>query len=557
MKKKGLSRSFIITLVILSVMLTIGMIVAGIIEFRDSTISLYTDFAYQIADTARGYFTDEELEQWAECANEAAEGKLSENEKEKIINNPDFQDKKVLLDKLRKSTGANDILVFYMDMDTLNGFTQEGYDNNTWKPIRYVMDCYMHEDEQFQFGDSSRFLPEFIDRTRSIIESGSCDYEALISDGEFGYNTNAIMPIVKDGKTVACISVEIPMTTLQTSIKAFIKRVVIISIIIVVILLALFVLLFTKKLINPIITIANEADSFAKNSENISNKLPEISMNNEIGVLAESLYKLEIDVNEYIKNITKITAEKERIGAELDVAKQIQATSLPNIFPAFPDKTEFDIYATMNPAKEVGGDFYDFYLIDDDHLALTIADVSGKGVPAALFMMIAKTLLKNQSYFSNSPKNILEIVNNQLCENNKAEMFVTVWLGILELSTGKMVAANAGHEFPAICRADGQFELIKDKHGFVLAGMEDVRYKEYEFDVRPGDVLFVYTDGVPEATNSKNEMFGTDKMLDALNEMEATDIRAVLTNVRNRIDNFVGDAPQFDDITMLGIYYKG
>ena len=248
--------------------------------------------------------------------------------------------------------------------------------------------------------------------------------------------------------------------------------------------------------------------------------------------------------------------EKERIGAELNVATQIQADMLPRIFPAFPERPEFDIYASMTPAKEVGGDFYDFFLVDDDHLAMVIADVSGKGVPAALFMVIAKTLLKNAAQTGLSPRAVLEKVNNQLCENNEAEMFVTVWLGLYQISTGRLTAANAGHEYPAIRRAGGGFELVRDRHGFVLAGMENARYREYELELGPGDTLFVYTDGVAEATDGANTLYGTERMLDALNAAPGRCPEELLAAVRADIDQFVGGAPQFDDITMLAIQRK-
>ena len=248
---------------------------------------------------------------------------------------------------------------------------------------------------------------------------------------------------------------------------------------------------------------------------------------------------------------------RQRIETELNVAPQIQADMLPRIFPAFPDRKEFDIYAGMTPAKEVGGDFYDFFLVDNDHLAMVIADVSGKGVPAALFMVIAKTLLKNAVQTGLSPKAALEKVNNQLCENNEAEMFVTVWLGIYEISTGKLTAANAGHEYPAIRRADGQFELLKDRHGFVLAGMENVRYQEYELEIGVGDTLFLYTDGVAEATDAANTLYGTDRMLAALNQNCTLEPEKLLHQVKADIDRFVGSAPQFDDITMLLFQRKG
>ena len=277
----------------------------------------------------------------------------------------------------------------------------------------------------------------------------------------------------------------------------------------------------------------------------------------EIQVLAESFDKLSKDTVKYIENITEITKEKERIGTELSLATQIQVGMLPHIFPPFPHRHEIDIYAVMEPAREVGGDFYDFFLVDEDHLGLVMADVSGKGVPAALFMMISKALLKSNAMLGQSPAEVLMKVNNLICANNQAEMFVTVWLGIFEISTGKLTAANAGHEYPALKRADGSFELYKDKHGFVIGGMEDVRYKEYTIDMKKGDKLFLYTDGVPEATDSQEQMFGTDRMLEALNIDNKADPEQLLKNVRNAVNEFVKEAEQFDDLTMMCLEYKG
>ena len=249
--------------------------------------------------------------------------------------------------------------------------------------------------------------------------------------------------------------------------------------------------------------------------------------------------------------------EKQRIGAELNVATQIQADMLPRIFPAFPERNEFDLFASMHPAKEVGGDFYDFFLVDDDHIALVMADVSGKGVPAALFMVIAKTLIKNQAQLGKSPAEILKNVNEQLCEGNEAELFVTVWLAIIEISTGRGVAANAGHEHPTIRRADGLYELVEYRHSPAVAAMEGIRFREHAFELRPGDRIFVYTDGVPEATDAHDVLFGNERMLAALNSDPEAAPEQLLRNVRAAIDAFVGDAPQFDDITMLGFSYFG
>ena len=277
----------------------------------------------------------------------------------------------------------------------------------------------------------------------------------------------------------------------------------------------------------------------------------------EIEILAESFATLSKRTRTYIEQITRITAEKERIGTELALATRIQADMLPNIFPAFPDRREFDIYATMNPAKEVGGDFYDFFLIDETHLGIVIADVSGKGVPAALFMMIAKILVQNYAVSGRSPAQVLEAVNRQICANNREEMFVTVWLGVLDIKTGEIVAANAGHEFPAVRQTGERFELIKQRHGFVIGGLEGVKYREYSLTLKPGSRLFVYTDGVPEATNAQNELFGTERMLDALNADPAASPVEILVNVQKAVDGFVQDAEQFDDLTMLCLEYRG
>ena len=241
---------------------------------------------------------------------------------------------------------------------------------------------------------------------------------------------------------------------------------------------------------------------------------------------------------------------------ELNMATEIQTSMLPSIFPAFPDRPEIDLYASMDPAKEVGGDFYDFFMIDDDHLGIVIADVSGKGVPAALFMMISKTVVKNYALLGLSASEILMKSNDSLNSQNTAKMFVTTWIGILEISTGKMTCANAGHEYPAILH-DGRFELLKDKHGLVLGAMAGVPYKEYEIQLEKGDKIFVYTDGVPEATSASDELYGTDRMIDALNSNIEANPEEVLINVRASVDAFVGNAEQFDDLTMVCLEYKG
>ena len=294
-----------------------------------------------------------------------------------------------------------------------------------------------------------------------------------------------------------------------------------------------------------------------KNSEKVRSQLGEIHYKNEIGDLARGVSAMTEEIDSHLLEIQKITTEREHISAELNIARKIQADMLPNIFPPFPQISSFDIHATMRPAKEVGGDFYDFYMVDKTHVALVIADVSGKGVPAALFMVISKTMIKNRAMHGGTPGEILRDVNDQLCANNASDFFVTVWMAIIDIETGNGVSVNAGHEHTVIRRAGGSYELLRYQHSLPLAIMERTEFKDREFKLNPGDRIFVYTDGVPEATNQKDELFGTDRMLASLNQHSEASLQDILTQLQDDIDIFAEGAMQFDDITMLVFDYRG
>ena len=281
-----------------------------------------------------------------------------------------------------------------------------------------------------------------------------------------------------------------------------------------------------------------------------------VSTRDEVGGLADAFNHMTGSLRQYISDLTAVTAEKERIGAELGVATQIQASMLPCIFPPFPEHEEFDIYATMEPAKEVGGDFYDFFLVDDRHLGIVVADVSGKGVPAALFMVIAKTLIKNHAQNGEGPAQVLSNVNNQLCESNEAGMFVTCWIGLLDIQTGRLTYANAGHNAPLL-RQSGGFQYLHMDPGFVLAGLEGIQYSETTLQLRPGDMLYLYTDGVTEATDLSEELYGEERLKRVLDESAGLSLSELLAAVKADIGRFVGQAPQFDDITMLALRFRG
>ena len=324
--------------------------------------------------------------------------------------------------------------------------------------------------------------------------------------------------------------------------------------------LALLILLAGTSLIaihvlavRPLVKLKQTVDEYSdtKDGDKVKRMLDPIKTRNEISDLAKGFSNMVSEIQDYISTVRDVTAEKERIGTELNVATQIQADMLPSVFPPFPDVPEIDVYATMDPAKEVGGDFYDFFMVDDDHVALVVADVSGKGVPASLFMAISKSLIKSRTLLGGTPAQILYDVNNQLCEGNEAALFVTVWLVIIDIRTGEGIGANAGHEHPVIRRAGGKYELVVYPHSMAVGVMGDLPFKDHTFQLEPGDRIFCYSDGVPEATNLKDELYGTDRMIAALNKNTKAGLVDTLNNLRNDMDRFVGEAMQFDDITML------
>ena len=402
---------------------------------------------------------------------------------------------------------------------------------------------------------------EYKEKYRRLYEEDS-DQELVIRDKgyiETDPHITALVPIRdKDGKTTAILCVQRQMDILVNVRNTYLDRVFFAMIILLVLVIVGQSIYLHRVILRPVKQIVKEASRFASDNTANEKKLEDtIKTHDEISVLASSIDQMEERIMRYVDDLTKVTAEKERINTELSLAARIQADMLPNTFPAFPDRAEFDIYAAMDPAKEVGGDFYDFFLVDDDHLCIVMADVSGKGVPAALFMMSSKIILANNAMSGKTPAQIFTDTNAAICANNREEMFVTAWLGILELSTGKLTAANAGHEYPVLMQPDGKFELYNDKHGFVIGGMSGMKYKEYEMQLMPGSKLFLYTDGVPEATDKSQEQFGTDRMVAALNEQCSAAPEEILKNVRRSVNDFVMDAEQFDDLTMLCIEYKG
>lgn len=521
-KKIGLDHKLLISIVAFTVIICLASCLIGYVQYNSTIRKLYNENGYVIGEIIMKELDHEKIAKYA-----------------KTWEKDDYYDEMALyLKGVEKVSGAAYIYIIVPE------------ENETMR--------YIYDSSGLSIGDTDP-VSMYYDEIVYIYQNGERTDDYFVRHSKkYGYLTSSVLPI-KDssGRTVAVLCVDIHMKLIVSTLMGYVIRVLLISSMLLLIFCIIYWNFMKNSVLKPINIIRKNAHDFAESDAQITDTLSQIKTGDELQELAESILSMEQVIVQYIEHIKRVTAEKERIGAELNVATQIQADMLPSIFPAFPGRKEFDIYATMHPAKEVGGDFYDFFLVDGDHLAMVMADVSGKGVPAALFMVIAKTLIKNRTQMGGSPSEILADVNEQLCEGNEAGLFVTVWLAILEISSGKGVEANAGHEHPVIKRKDGCFEMIKNRHSPALATMEGLRFRQNEFELFPGDRLFVYTDGVPEATSSNNELFNTERMLDSLNRRSDLGLKEILDGIKDDIDAFVGEAPQFDDITMLCIDYFG
>lgn len=368
----------------------------------------------------------------------------------------------------------------------------------------------------------------------------------------------SLIPIKNSsGEVSAILCVERPMEELTQGRWEYVKNILIATLLLMVASCVCLALYIKRHFAKPVETISEETTRFSQNPF-ASDKLM-IDKNSEIReirTLAESIDKMEHDTLLYMDELTRATAERERMAVELSLAATIQTNMLPSTFPPYPHRKDFDIFALMDAAKDVGGDFYDFYILDNDRLVILVADVSGKGIPAALFMMRAKMTIKTLAEGGADVHMILSEANERLCEGNEAGMFVTAWIGIVDMKSGVLSYANAGHNPPLIRRHTGSFEYLKTRPNFILAGMEGTAYRNYEIQLLPGDELFLYTDGVTEATNTEKMMFGEERLLDILNSAIKESAESRCRSVKKAISEFVGGAEQFDDITMLSVRFN-
>lgn len=430
--------------------------------------------------------------------------------------------------------------------------------------MTYIMEAQIEGDDSNKIavlGDTYQFTEvEYTHLVPDIKAKRASTDIILAGDTFFGKSVSAWAPIFdSQGNVVAVVEADASLGKVTELLNDYIRTIVILTIMIIILLVTMLFFITKKIIINPVYTLNAKMDQFASGDklELIGNV---IETGDEFQTLSETFCKMANDIHSYMMNLAKVTADRERVATELNVAKQIQVSMLPCIFPAFPNRNEFDIFATMNPAKEVGGDFYDFFLVGEDKLVFVMADVSGKGVPAALFMMISKALIKNLALSNLEVDEIFEKANDQLNENNDTFMFVTAFLGLVDLKTGMLSYVNAGHNPPLLRKSNGKFEWLELNKNCILAVMPGIKFVKQSLQLEKGDMIFTYTDGVTEAVNGHKEFYTDPRLEETLNQIEAADskkIDDIVTIIRKSIDDFAQGEEQADDITILLFKYLG
>ncbi|MBQ6442057.1 MAG: SpoIIE family protein phosphatase [Lachnospiraceae bacterium] len=583
-KKTSIKQAIVSLIVVVSLLLSLVFLAVATVFFVSELTETYSDMEMAVTGACAEAVSPKELKQLAEACNEiycSIEDPETEFETDRETYLSHFKEiqesdlyKKVwqTLNAERRPTGvtALDYVLIFPDQD-VGIYIMDASDVNVLpcgelftvqQPVYYTCqnlgidlpgaDSFYRKSLAIYGEEPGRDFDGFI--------SYSTTYHEVWTDGRALY--------VEPAKGIyAYMMADIPVNEVQIRVVIYIVEVALVSALLTII-VCLFVSRSTQAdIADPIREISSKADYFVESYELRADTRDETHIFEELKAemlkvrelyeLSRSLQSMELEMNSYLRDLDTMINDRARISTELDIATRIQTSMLPSVFPAFPDRQEFDLFASMKPAKEVGGDFYDFFLVDSDHLALVMADVSGKGIPAALFMTVSRSMIRNRTERGGSPGEILVDVNDSLCEQNMGDMFVTVWLGILTISTGEIVASSAGHEYPAIYGNDGRYALLKDKHGLACGAMKGVRYRDYTVSLPPGGRLFLYTDGVPEATDLQETLFGTDRMLEALNNGTAENPADTIEGVHEAVDRFVGQAEQFDDTTMLSLWYRG
>lgn len=568
-KKKSLSRKSIIRLIVLGIVLFAGTGLAGGIQIYHQNLGSFKNtaesYAYMVTYEVSYSDIDAIVEnEEAICAIDKRVGFLAKQETDdNSVNKPVMEiiSAEFGKEQVDAYNAWATIAKFIVGFGNICNNMESAYVViPTEEELIYLWDSKLRENNEWIPFEHFPYTGNEKEHIMAVM-SGEREMDFFTATLEDGEKIGTFLTPVFNQNTEVCAvaAVDISISMITSMCFKLLCNIGIAIFLIMLISITIYHYVVRKQIIAPIVTLTDAADGLVRNLREEGCKPFSVNVHtgDEIDVLARSFEQMDEKLLEYIRENAAITAEKERIGTELALASRIQEDMLPSTFPPFPDRSEIDLYATMKPAKDVGGDFYDFFKISENVVGLVMADVSGKGIPAALFMMMSKIMVQNFALTLGGPGEVLQKVNDQICTNPVEEMFVTVWLGFLDLRTGLLTAANAGHEYPILMAPGGEFELLKDRHGLVVGGMEGYPYQEYQLKLEAGSRLFLYTDGLPEATDTENRMFGIERTLKSLNEVKNGTPREVLDHVTKSVADFVGNAPQFDDTTMLCLDYRG
>ena len=532
---KSIKTKIALSIVLMLLIISTILLAISYFTYKNTMNQQYTMVGNNIAKTSISMLDDAQVKKYVENVRTA--------DAKEVMKSKEYKE---TIEMLRNIKSSNNILYLYMITPAKKGsyYIFDTDESEGRCPYGYFMKYYE--------GDFSNNIDEFL--------KGAA-VDPIISNQEYGWIISVSYPYFAGDDFLGYVCVDVSMDKVVRQRQMYLLKSLAVMFSITLIFAIVYIFILNRTIVTPIKQMENAAKQFIDTKENEHEtstiSLLDIKTGDELEGLSSSLKQMENDINFYIENLQKVTTEKERIGAELNIATQIQSSMLPCIFPAFPDRDELDIYATMKPAKEVGGDFYDFFMVDEKHLAIVMADVSGKGVPAALFMVIGKTLIKDHTQPGRDLGEVFTEVNNMLCESNSSGLFITAFEGVLDLETGEFRYVNAGHEMPFIYRKGEAYQAYKIRPAFVLAGLEDMKYKSGSMQLEVGDKVFQYTDGVTEATDLQKQLYGMERLEKVLNEKcKEASPEQTLEFVKADIDAFVGEADQFDDITMLCLEYK-
>ncbi len=528
-RRISLKTKFASASMILALVLSLVIVLISYFSYRDSMFKRYEENIAALVKTASVFIPVEKIDQYYETGQTDADYEL-------------------LIKEFQTLQEQNHLEYLYAYVPTPEGIKVFGQGTKPGMAGHFVLGDFLGTDY---------FPQEDIDAANQLFINPDAPKVVITNESEFGYLISAFNVLRDDqGNPMLVVGADMSMKDINSTLFNYIILVSSIAALILILFITIYLLFLNKSIIDPLQVIVDNATDFVNTNidENHSEIVAlniDVKTGDEIEILAEAFNKMTSDIIRYINELTTVTSERERIETELRIATLIQEGMLPKNFE-YPDRHEFTLFASMRAAKDVGGDFYDFFFVDDDHFCITIGDVSGKGVPAALFMAMTKATVKDLVLRRLPIDEVMTEANVTLCNNNEQDMFVTLFIAIINVKTGEFSWCDAGHDPAIIWKKDGTVEMLTGKKGFVCAGIETAKYKLNESKIEKGDIIYLYTDGIPEANNTAQEFYGLERLKTLISAQKKHEIKPLCVDILSDVDQFAASEPQFDDITMLG-----